>query len=109
MAPIYRGEIVCDDINQHFKELQNENVKENEHNQLSVWDRIFKRILEPDGVQYLHKNIKFRFNMKTRAYDALAYPGHSAGMTGELVLDVIEQIEHFGLPPNEIVVGKKYL
>ena len=109
MAPIYRDKVVSADVNEYFKEFDNENVKENEDNRLLVWNRIFNRVLERDGVRYLHENDQFRFNVKTRAYEAMGYQAHSVGVSAELVMDVIEQIEYFNIQPDEIVVGKKQL
>ena len=83
--------------------LTNENVKGNEDRQLDVWCRIFSRVLRPDGKRLLCSHDKMRFNMKTRAHDALEYLDHPIEELAKKVNNFIEQIEYWGIGPADIV------
>jgi len=112
MEPVYQGKLVSKAINHIFKELHNEDIKGNTEKQLFVWDKIFKRILQPDGVWFLHNRDEIRYHMKNRAIEALSYREYSVSKSvelvsksAELVLDVIEKFEYLKTGLDDITVG----
>ena len=93
------------DVQKIIEELDNANVVKHSQNKLSIWTKIFKRFLQPDGQMVLYQHDAMRASTKKKIEDAFECgKGHPVIYSAEALTLIIDNIEIGFFNPDDISV-----